>query len=148
MRTRTSRTGNKGFTLIELIVVLVIIGIAASVVFIAASNAYRKSVLRYEVRKVYSALNYSRELSITRHTLLTFAAYEDSSGYTVTSNEKSIFARTLPGGISISADTIEFYPLGDSSGGSLSITDEQGRKYEIEVSNITGKAKVQRFQPS
>lgn len=149
VRTKILRTGSdRGFTLIELSVVLLIIGIAASIVIVSISNQYKKSIIKYEARKLYTSLNHSRELSITRHKLLTFDIYEDNTGYSITENEKTIVDKILPDGILIYADKIVFYPLGDSSGGIISIIDDDGRKYEITVSAISGKAKVQRVQSS
>lgn len=142
------RAGNKGFTLLELIVVLLIIGIASSIVTISISNQYKKSVIKSEVRKLYTALNHSREVSITRHELLSFNIYEANNGYSIAGNEKTIVERLLPEGLVIYADRIVFYPLGDSSGGIIEIFDEDGRKYEITVSPVSGKARVERVQSS
>jgi len=121
-----------------------ILGIASSIVIISISTQYKKSIIKYEVRKLYSALNHSRELSITRHKLLTFDIYEDNTGYSIKGTETTIVDKTLPNGILIYSDPIVFYPLGDSSGGVISVVDDDGRKYEITVSTISGKAKVQR----
>lgn len=143
---RTSRAGNNGFTLIELVVVLLIVGVAAGVVIVSISNEYRKAAIKYEVRKVFSALNYARELSITRHAELTFEINENNTGYSIYSGEKSFYQRTLPRGITIYSEKIDFFPLGDSTGGTISMADENGRKYEIIVSQITGKARVERVQ--
>lgn len=147
-RTRISRTGEHGFTLLELLVVLMLIGTASTLVIISMSKAYKKSVIRYEARKVYSALSYSREISIVRHTELTFETKDENTGYSVRNEKKTFFERTLPKGMTIFSGQIVFFPLGDSTGGLIEIIDDEGRKYEIEVSTISGKARVRRLQPS
>jgi len=144
----TSRAGNRGFTLIELLVVLALIAMASSVVILSVSTALKKSVLKNEARRLYAGLKHAREMAIARHTAVKFEPTGESRGYSLTYGAETILARSLPGGISLSADTIVFYPLGDSTGGTITISDEYGRTYEISVSGITGKARIRRIQPS
>lgn len=142
----TLRAGNNGFTLIEIIIVLTIIGLALSVVAIATTREYSKSIIRSEVRKIYAALKHARETAITRKSEVIFETEEENKGYTITANESQIFRRKLPEGITIYSESVIFYPMGDSTGGTILVNDEDERKYEVQISNITGRAKVQRIQ--
>jgi general secretion pathway protein H len=142
----TLRAGNNGFTLIEIIIVLTIIGLALSVVAIATTREYSKSIIRSEVRKIYAALKHARETAITRKSEVIFETEEENKGYTITANESQIFRRKLPEGITIYSESVIFYPMGDSTGGTILVNDEDERKYEVQISNITGRPKVQWIQ--
>lgn len=145
----TSQAGNnKGFTLLELVVVLLIIGIASSVVIVSLSIGQRKARIKYEARKLFTALKNARETAVARRSEIFFEPYEDNTGYLIMSKEKTLYDRSLPDGLMIDAEKIFFYPMGNSTGGVILLKDEHNREYEIVVSNITGKTKIRRVQPS
>ncbi|GBD98840.1 hypothetical protein BMS3Abin07_00868 [bacterium BMS3Abin07] len=142
----TSRAGNKGFTLIELILVLLIMGLASSIVIVSISKASGKATIRYEARRLYSALSHAREVAISRHSEITFKTVDENKGYLISANNANVYDRRLPKTITISAEKVVFFPFGNSTGGTILLSDKDGRKYEITVSNITGKASVRRIQ--
>lgn len=142
----TSRAGNNGFTLIEIIIVLLLIGLASSVVVISISSQYGKSLIRAETRKLYAALRHAREMAITRKSEVVFEIGEENTDYAITASKSQIFRRNLPEGMTIYAERVTFYPIGNSTGGTIQLIDKDERKYEIQISSITGRAKVQRIQ--
>lgn len=142
-----SRAGNNGFTLIEIIVVLAIISLATSVAVFSAVSYSDKSMIKAETRKVFAVLKHAREAAIARHEEVTFRIKDENAGYSVSSVKGTILDRSLPERIRVySEDSIIFYPLGDSTGGAVVLQDEDERRYEINVSNITGKAAVKWLQ--
>ncbi len=142
----TSRVGNKGFTLLELLVVLLIVGLVSSVAVFSMIGQSEKSLIKSEARKLYASLKHAREQAISRHSMVTFEIEEENTGYSITSSNKRIYYRSLPETISVYAEKVVFYPIGDSTGGVIVLIDEHERKYEITVSHITGKAKIERIQ--
>ncbi len=141
-----SRAGNRGLTLIEVIAVIFLLSLATSVVIVSVAGSYDKSLIKREARKVYASLKHARETAIARHYEVTFETDEENTAYTISAREKRIIERSMPKNMSIRSEPIVFYPLGDSSGGIVTVTDDNERTYEITISNITGKAKIERLQ--
>jgi prepilin-type N-terminal cleavage/methylation domain-containing protein len=59
-----SKKDSRGFTLLELIIVMVIAGLGLSIVGFAAAKSYEKSMLRQDAARLHSMMRYARELAI------------------------------------------------------------------------------------
>ncbi len=150
---------NSGFTLLELIIVLIIIGLAASVTFISIGIAHKKAVIREAAKRYYFSLRQARVLAATKKMETAVVLSEGGNSYQIVrvlkkqsseGEEEESFALikrvNLPQGVTIRGDIIYFYPLGGSSGGRVIIEDTQERAYGIRVNDITGKIKLKRIR--
>lgn len=135
-----------GFTLLELIIVLFIMAIGASIVAVSVSRSYEKGVLRGEVTRLHSTLRQARELSLQQRTPFTFVLEQEDGTFRLEKNGV-LYGRLL----SVSKDvilkgkSIVFLPKGNSTGGYITVTNSKGRGYFIEVDPVTGTAKVGRL---
>ncbi|MBI4684231.1 MAG: prepilin-type N-terminal cleavage/methylation domain-containing protein [Nitrospirae bacterium] len=137
------QAGNRGFTLLELIVVIFITGIAFSIVFLAVSREYEKAVFKDASKKIFITLKHARETSLMERTPVTFMLDKENRAFWLEKNG-SKYGRThqLPENIKISGESIMFFPKGNASGGAIIINDEKGRKHSIEVDPILGTPKI------
>lgn len=153
---KTSQAGNKGFTpnkhpcagftLLELIVVLFIVGISLSIVVVAAGRIFEKTVFKETSKKVFITLKYARETAILGKTPVTFKVGEKGSSFWL-EKDGVVEGRVqnLPERVSISGESIIFFPKGNSSGGLIKIKDEKERGCSIEVDPVLGKPTVKGF---
>ncbi|MDA7086936.1 GspH/FimT family pseudopilin [Pseudomonas sp. SA3-5] len=145
----------RGFTLLELLVVLVIASLAISLVGPAFQRILPGLTLEAESRKLVALLRHARSQAILTGTRLAISQDPDSGGLLLSDREQPYilpqqFSLTLTGGAGpgdplTGAAQILFYPRGDSSGGSLSLSLEQGRSEDISVDWLSGR--VQRGSP-
>jgi general secretion pathway protein H len=160
---------SRGFSLIELIVVLVVIGLSASLVVPSLSRFSKTVELKGAARKISAILRYCRSEAVNKGQ--TYQIIFDSDlrevrvQKTESSEEKEDDMRKegkavrqmyhLPGGINVkevdiaspqhSSDypTIEFYPNGGSNGGSFLLNSAERRGYRIKVHFLTGMVKIE-----
>ncbi len=64
MKTRTLQAGNRGFTLLELIIVLFILGMSVAVVVFAAGRMHETAVFNDETRRVCQTMKHAREMAL------------------------------------------------------------------------------------
>jgi prepilin-type N-terminal cleavage/methylation domain-containing protein len=155
---------NRGFTLIELVVVLVFIGVSAALL-VPGFNRISKSVeLRATAKKVSGLLRYYRNEAVQRgkvyQVLFDFNLREIrvQSVEIVKSGEQNEEAEEMrlqqrfpmpadiqvremkiPGSLYVSEyPVIEFYPNGSSNGGSFILDLQSSRGYWIRVHFLTG----------
>ncbi len=141
----------RGFTLLELLVVLVIASLAVSLVGPAFQRLMPGLTLEAESRKLESLLRHARSQSILSGTRVAVSQDLDSGGLLLSYRDKPYtlparFSLTLQGGPGASdpfagAAQILFYPRGDSSGGGLSLTLEDGRREDISVDWLSGRVR-------
>jgi len=146
VKTKTLRAGNKGFTLLELIVILFIVGLASSVVFFSAVRIHEKAVFNEEARKLFQTIKHAREISLIdrRDTMVNLD--EEQSKYWIEYGDKSTSnLQVLPRGFGIKGDVIFFFPKGNSSGGTVKINNGKGKEYTIEVDKVLGTPVFKRF---
>ena len=142
---------NNGFTLIELIVVLVILGLAAAMIVPKISNN-DLALLKTEIREVVSVLNYSRRTAVIRGIPMEAVFYSAKKSDNTDTKPQQKTGGWVSKGASIrwggeadknpadkdGAKTITFYPEGSASGGEL-ILQRQDFIAHIKVNPITGK---------
>lgn len=150
-----------GFTLLEVILVLVFIGLIAGLTTPFVMSTLERIKHQTETRNINSALRYARSEAITRKTVTTFNADIDSNKYWIGDKEAktSSVTKTLDPGFSMSRitgneETIEsgtfavnFYPRGNSSGGTILIAKVSPGKsdsaYEITIDPVTGSSRIE-----
>lgn len=198
MKTRTSQAGRikaspkktspgrakaQGFTLLELVVVLVIVSLLSALIAPRLTGPMGKLDLKTAARKISASLQYARSQAAAEKTI--YVAMFDLDGNSmiiihsplnmndfITSNRETIAgalteavekkeARSgglkmyrppegvaLTRGVSKAGDYNEglfpvfFFPGGGSSGGRITLVNQQGRQYTITVDFITGAVQL------
>jgi general secretion pathway protein H len=147
VRTKTSTAGSsRGFTLLELLVVLFIAGLAMAVVAFSAGQMRDKSLFAEEARKVYLTVKHARETAILERREVSFRIDEEANSYWLDFGDPGTQkTHTVPKRFPLSGKEIFFFPKGNSSGGLIEIKNEKGRKYAIEVDRVLGTASIKRL---
>jgi general secretion pathway protein H len=161
---------NRGFTLIEMVIVLVLISLSVALVTPSLSRFSRRIELKSSAQKVSSILRYFRSESIQKGKVYQIlfdpelreikvqALEEVGKGEGEKGGEAPrVFQKTylLPRGIQMKEvkilssefpsdlPAIEFYPDGGSNGGWI-LLDGQGQKgYRIKVHLLTGMVEIE-----
>jgi type II secretion system protein H len=161
---------DKGFSLVEVIVVLLIIGLTTALVTPSLSRFSSTIELKTSAKKVSAILRYYRSEAINRGMVYQIffdsdlnevrvqpAASTEEKGESE-KKEENITQKTyvLPKGVHIKEvkvesaqypsdlPTIEFYSNGGSNGGTITL-DSQDRQFRIVVNFLTGIVKVQKI---
>lgn len=149
MRSRSRRSD--GFTLVELLVVLVIASLVLALVGTSISRNISGAEMRTAARKVAASLRYTRTRAILSKSEQVFLV--DTEARTYQAAEREI--EELPDGMNVELNTarseltsetaggIRFYPDGGSTGGNVRL-EANGRVYQVNVAWLTGEASVQR----
>lgn len=161
---------NKGFSLVEIIVVLVLIGLSVSLVTPSLSRILKTTKLKGASQKISGILRYCRSEAV--HKGQVYQIFFDSELREVRvqrmesserkeeseKKEEKTFKRTypLPSGINMKDvklasplypsdfPTIEFYPNGGSNGGSFLLNSEERGGYRINVHFLTGMVSIEK----
>jgi general secretion pathway protein H len=140
-----------GFTLVELLVVLVIASLVLAMVGTSISRNISGAEMRNAARKVAASLRYTRTQAILTKSEQVFLV--DTENLTYQAGEKK--AETLPEGMKVELNTarseltsetvggIRFYPDGGSTGGNVRL-EANGRIYRVNVAWLTGEASLER----
>ncbi len=163
---------NLGFTLIELSVVIILIGVVFIIVMPRLSGLLSGRKLLGFSRELAGALDYTRSRAVVDGRVYNFhidrekkeywfAAKEDDdqrnsySRYREDTEIKLPRKREIPKGMEITRlklktrvidgykPVIRFYPRGNSSGAEIVMETEQGDKVAIKVKSYTGKSAVE-----
>jgi len=162
------RSSDQGFTLIEMVVVLVIMGVAFSLTLPSLGDGLRRWRLQGAVREVATLLKFTRNQSVAGRAPLQVLLDRSRNLYWLDkanapvladpsrADEKGIRLYALPAGIRFGEVTVSntslaeerigilFFPTGGSTGGEVQILDARGRAYRISVDPVTGQARIQR----
>jgi general secretion pathway protein H len=156
IKTLTSTAGTDprrsgGFTLVELLVVLVIAALVLALVGTSISRNISGAEMRTAARKVAASLRYTRTRAILTKSQQVFVVDTENRKFQAPNRE----AEELPEGMSVELNTarseltsehvggIRFYPDGGSTGGNVRLEANE-RIYQINVAWLTGEASVQR----
>ncbi len=127
-----------GYTLIEVLVVLAIIGLIAGFAMPPAARTIEFAFLQSDARSVVSQLRSARDEAIDQGTTVTFE--RSPEGY-IDIGGKDRLVLSHGSKLELDAKAIAFYPDGTSNGGALEVS-RADRALRINVSWLTGTISV------
>jgi len=146
---RGAPTG-RGFTLLELLVVMVIATLILALVGTSISRSISGAEMRTAARKVAANLRYTRTQAILQKSEQVFMIDTETRTYQAPEREPV----ELPEGMNVelmtarteltgeTAGGIRFYPDGGSTGGSVRL-ESDNRIYKVSVGWLTGETSVE-----
>lgn len=159
LKFQVSSFRRNGFTLIELIIVLVIIGISAGLVGIVINRNSGSFELNRFTKEVSAVLRYARSHAVAEKKTYCFVIegpermlrlYTDNDKEDSDEKYKEVINKPIPQELQIvmahgKSDTpfIEFFPVGNSSGGVIEVSNQKGKVFLVTVNRITGKVEVE-----
>jgi general secretion pathway protein H len=141
--------GARGFTLLELVVVLLVIAVAVAVVAPTIGRSVESVRARAEVAGVSATLRHAREQAITTRQSHTVVVNPTNRMVTVTADDDEVrWTRAISPRLRIDAPdpdalTIRFEPQGTSSGGAFRLTSGPV-SYRVTVDAVTGRVRNRR----
>ncbi|MFI3217704.1 MAG: GspH/FimT family pseudopilin [Methylococcales bacterium] len=142
---------NKGFTLLELMVVLFIMVLGFSVIGINLSSGNNATEHQRAARDIVSALRYARGMALMTHKETTVTFDLNENNYTVANRDK-VFA--IPETIKVTVVTaqsqlteknkgsIRFFGDGSSTGGRVSLKRREN-VWKIDINWLTGQIELE-----
>ena len=161
-KSRQSPSGNQsGFTLLEIIIVMLIVGMMAVLIAPAVRSGIDSIRFRTSIRQLVSTLRYSRSKAISTKENVVVEIDFAKGSYRILGiklpdeeDEKRSPTGALPDGAFFTewettyvsendgVQAITFYPKGNATGGTLRIEDRHGKPLEILINRITGRVKA------
>jgi len=158
-------SGRTGFTLIELIIVLFVIGIASGLVGIAISRSSGNFELKNFTKDLSTVLRYARNQAVTEKKIYCFFIDNNERMYRLyaekgkdgdedaggDNSEKfvQVLHKPIPEEMEMTirgrdpdSSFIEFYSVGNSSGGVVEVINQKGAVYSVTINRITGKVEA------
>lgn len=146
----------KGFTLLELLIVLTIIGVASAIVGVSLYRSLDDIRLKGSAKEIAAALRYARVQAVVEKRIYTFSLDPEKRLYYISAwfplesppspgGEGWVMGNTLPKGITlVSKDRVEisFYPLGSSTGGRFGIRNDKGSIWTLRIDSATGRVSL------
>jgi len=144
---------DRGFTLVELMVVLVIIALVMGLVVTSMSRSISGAEARSASRQLVASLRYTRARAIIDKSEQVFQVDTENRSYQAPGRKQV----TLPQGVDVKITTarseitseavsgIRFFPDGGSTGGHIELM-VNGREYRVNVAWLTGEASLERIE--
>jgi prepilin-type N-terminal cleavage/methylation domain-containing protein len=145
VKIKISTAGNRGFTLLELIIVLFIVVLSVAVVIFSAGRLHEKTIFNEEARKIYQTLKRARELSLMERRDIAFRVDSDANKYWIDNGSGVVNSHTVHEGVLLSGKDVIFFSKGNSSGGQSKINNAKRQEFVIDVDPILGTSTVKRF---
>lgn len=140
---------SKGFTLLEMLVVILLIGIAAAAVSVSVSQGLTSARVNAASGEMAAALRATRAQAIVQGKEQTFAVDTRDNTYTPAGGKEVRLPQGMTLGITSAAEDqvgshtgrIRFFPDGSSTGGHVTLKLQQ-RQWLVNVSWLTGAVSV------
>lgn len=142
---------NRGFTLVEVMVVMVIIALIMGMVATSMSSSISGAEARSAARKLVASLRYTRARAVLDKSEQVFQVNTEERSY-LAPGRKQV---QLPEGVDVTITTarseitaedvagIRFFPDGGSTGGHIELLVNE-REYRINIAWLTGEASLER----
>ncbi|WP_349025815.1 GspH/FimT family pseudopilin [Methyloglobulus sp.] len=142
---------SKGFSLLEMILVLFVVILGFSVVGLNISSGNDATKLQSAARDMVSALRFAKGQALISHKETTVALDLNENSYTVSDREK---VYTIPDTIALTVVTaqeelngkglanIRFFPDGSSSGGRIKL-EMNSAIWQIDINWLTGQVELE-----
>ncbi len=142
----------RGFTLLELTVVLLFMGLIMALVLPGLHNSYQRERDRANLRRLVVALRAARSEAATRSKRVRLFLDVKTGQYRLEGSTQrgQLTGMQLSGATLVWQDDLKrhgyiaFYGDGSSSGGKLGVVDPNGQHYLVEVEVITGRVTLTR----
>jgi general secretion pathway protein H len=143
----------QGFTLVEVMVVMVIIALVMGLVATSMSSSISGAEARAATRKLVASLRYTRARAILDKKETVFRVDIENRSYWVPGRKQV----NLPEGVDVTVTTarseitseavtgIRFFPDGGSTGGHIELTVND-REYRVNVAWLTGETRMERTE--
>ena len=143
----------RGFTLVEIMVVMVIIALVMGLVGTSMARSVSSAEARAASRKLVASLRYTRARAIIDKKEQVFQVDTENRTYQAPGRKQI----TLPKGVDVSITTarseftsesvsgIRFFPDGGSTGGHIELL-VNGREYRVNVAWLTGETQMERAE--
>ncbi|MFC1701263.1 GspH/FimT family pseudopilin [Pseudomonadota bacterium] len=144
---------SRGFTLVELMVVMVIIALVMGLVATSMARSISGAESRAASRKLVASLRYTRARAIIDKKEQVFRVNTEERSYQAPGRKQV----NLPEGVDVTITTarseftseavagIRFFPDGGSTGGHVELTVND-REYRINVAWLTGETRLERAE--
>jgi general secretion pathway protein H len=151
MCSHTNHASGKGFTLVEVMVVMVVITLVLGMVATSMSSSVSGAEARSAARKLVASLRYTRARAIIDKSEQVFEVNTENRSYQAPGRDQI----KLPEGIDVTVTTarseitsedvagIRFFPDGGSTGGHIELTVNE-REYRVNVAWLTGETTLER----
>lgn len=138
----------RGFTLLELLVTLAVLALAAALVAPAVGRTADTVRVRAEVARFAALLRHAREQALVTREPHRLVVDPVARRLTVLAGEDVRQLRTLPEDVHIEVEppatlTVDFEPHGSSTGGAF-LVRARGAQYRVTVDPVTGRVRVER----
>ena len=161
---RTIQGKPNGFTLLEMVLVLLLMGLFAGLTLPFVVSTLDRIKLQSEVRQISSAIQFTRSEAISRKTLFTFNVDIEKNQYWLAIPKQEEVTQSKPidetvqvidyqrADETLTEGTFEilFYPRGNSSGGTIRFksTDDKDEEniYAVAIDPITGKPRISQLE--
>ncbi|MCP4048200.1 MAG: prepilin-type N-terminal cleavage/methylation domain-containing protein [Gammaproteobacteria bacterium] len=149
----SKRDRARGFTLVEIMVVMVIIALVMGLVATSMARSISGAEARAASRKLVASLRYTRARAIIDKKEQIFQVDTENRTYQAPGRKQI----TLPKGVDVSITTarseftsesvsgIRFFPDGGSTGGHVELL-VNGREYRVNVAWLTGETQMERAE--
>ena len=135
-------TGLNGFSTIELVVVLALMGIMSAIALPNWNSLLRGYGLNNSLRQIQSELHNIKSRAAAENVSFQLAYSQGAAAYTIQRDAKALVTRLLPDGTTITkAGAISFSPRGTASANRVRLRDSLGACKQIVVS-ATGRVRV------
>ncbi|MFA5363201.1 MAG: prepilin-type N-terminal cleavage/methylation domain-containing protein [Candidatus Omnitrophota bacterium] len=137
---------NKGYTFIELICVVVILGVLAGVSMPVLKNVFLGVQLESTAQELCSLMDYVRQRSLLERGIIRIHISLDKAEYWVTADGSTKRLKTLrvPSGINIESDKEEicFYPDGRIDKADIRLAVSSGKNVLLTTRGVLGGVKA------
>lgn len=152
-RTAKPFVAQRGFSLLELIAVIVLIAIAVTVASISISSSLTSAKIQAVSRDLVAALRYTRGQAVVKREQKTLDVDLEAMSYTVPGKEAVKFPDKIEVKLLTAqnelihekAGRIRFYPDGSSTGGHISIIAGT-REWRVNVGWLTGEVDLEELK--